>query len=375
MIRTFERVMRDFVNTARTCIQSSFAAHEVNMSDGQCAEVAQAAELLREGNPAAAIKCLETIETLDLDGHLLMAEALWTMAGPSGTRASLVHYEAAEKAAGSEISKQAAVALGHGWALLQLKDPAAEKKLKSARALAEKDGNAAAVQFVDSLLEQADSATDMSSRESTWAAFVNASLSEQAVLFLCGNIKEPGDERSALGVMKLKAAGVKALKAVSVNESGPDLPGGLQTLSSLGIELPQLYLNRVPVEGWLDLDEAELRDLLIRGGVEMNEKEPCHGVFSDGLADWQVHLVELVSKLGTGNWDSKTKELMENFSDAPQTAEALEQSWNELAPVVKEKLESQPEMPCGHSCNSCPTQHDCQLHDAVGHVRDIEDLA
>ncbi|CAK9086123.1 Uncharacterized protein SCF082_LOCUS40752 [Durusdinium trenchii] len=349
------------------------------MSDGQCLEVVQAAQLLSEGKPAAAIECLEAINTLDLDGHLLMAEALWTMAGPGGTRESLVHYQAAEAAAGSDISKRAAVALGHGWALMQLKDPSARKKLDLARTLAQQDGNAAAIQFVDGLLnnENADS-SDVSSIESTWAAFVAASLGDQqglnAILFMRGSIKEPEDERSALGVMKLKSAGVKAVKAVNVNESGPDLPGGLQTLSSLAVALPQLYLNGVLVESWLELDEAEFRDLLVRGGAEMNEMEPCHGVFSDGLEDWQIHLVELVSKLGSGDWDSKAKELS-SFEAAPKSAEALEQAWEHLAPKVKERLEAQPEMPCGHSCNTCPTKHDCQLHDAVGHVRDIEDLA
>ncbi|CAK9023635.1 unnamed protein product [Durusdinium trenchii] len=314
------------------------------MSDGQCLEVVQAAQLLSEGKPAAAIECLEAINTLDLDGHLLMAEALWTMAGPGGTRESLVHYQAAEAAAGSDISKRAAVALGHGWALMQLKDPSARKKLDLARTLAQQDGNAAAIQFVDGLLnnENADS-SDVSSIESTWAAFVAASLGDQqglnAILFMRGSIKEPEDERSALGVMKLKSAGVKAVKAVNVNESGPDLPGGLQTLSSLAVALPQLYLNGVLVESWLELDEAEFRDLLVRGGAEMNEME------------------------------------LSSFEAAPKSAEALEQAWEHLAPKVKERLEAQPEMPCGHSCNTCPTKHDCQLHDAVGHVRDIEDLA
>lgn len=57
-------------------------------------------------------------------------------------------------------------------------------------------------------------------------------------------------------------------------------------------------------------------------------------------------------------------------------AAALEAAWKRLAPLVREKLEKQTEMPCGHSCATCPTRHDCQLHDAVdgGGLRDMEDL-
>ena len=344
--------------------------------------VRQAAQLLSSGNPAAAIECLNG-KTLNLDGHLLMAEALWTRAGPGGTRESLKHYEAAELAAGadvSNVSKQAAVALGHGWALLQLKDPNAHGKLAFARDLAQKDGNSAAIDFVDSLLENAEQVeqADSSTEEATWAAFVKAYVtSDQPVVFMCGSIHEPLDEASASGVARLKEAGVKAVKSVNVSETGPELPGGLQTLSSLSVKLPQLYLKGALVENWMKLDTKDLRSLLADAGANLRseESEPCHGVFSDGLENWQIRLIDLISKRGLGDWDSKAKELQPDFPESPKTGSELEEAWNHLAPLVKDKLEEQQEMPCGHSCNTCPTKHDCQLHDAVGSVRDIEDLA
>ena len=342
-------------------------------------KVRQAAQLLSSGNPAAAIECLNG-KTLNLDGHLLMAEALWTQAGPGGTRESLKHYEAAELAAGadvSNVSKQAAVALGHGWALLQLKDPNAHGKLAFARDLAQKDGNSAAIDFVDSLLENAEQVeqADSSTEEATWAAFVKAYVtSDQPVVFMCGSIHEPLDEASASGVARLKEAGVKAVKSVNVSETGPELPGGLQTLSSLSVKLPQLYLKGALVENWMKLDTKDLRSLLADAGANLRseESEPCHGVFSDGLENWQIRLIDLISKRGLGDWDSKAKELQPDFPESPKTGSELEEAWNHLAPLVKDKLEEQQEMPCGHSCNTCPTKHDCQLHDAVGSVRDIE---
>lgn len=339
--------------------------------------VRQAAQLLSSGNPAAAIECLEG-KALNLDGHLLMAEALWTQAGPGGTRESLKHYEAAELAAGADVSKQAAVALGHGWALLQLKDPNAHRKLASARDLAQKDGNSAAIDFVNSLLENAERADSFTTEETTWAAFVKAYVtSDQPVVFMCGSIHEPLDEASASGVAKLKEAGVKSVKSVNVSETGPELPGGLQTLSSLSVKLPQLYLKGALVENWMNLDTKDLRKLLADAGANLRseESEPCHGVFSDGLEGWQIRLIDLISKTGLGDWDSKAKELQTDFPESPKTGSELEETWNDLAPLVKDKLEEQQEMPCGHSCNTCPTKHDCQLHDAVGSVRDIEDLA
>ncbi|CAE7207586.1 unnamed protein product [Symbiodinium natans] len=348
-------------------------------------ELASAQNLLSEGDAQAAVECLERVSKssgLGLDGHLLMAEALWTRAGPGGTEAALPHYEAALTLAGSDVSKKATVSLGYGFALLQLKHlPRARQELLKARSLAEEDGNAAAAQFVDSLLQNTESteaATLDDAAKATWLAFAGAYANdERPVLFMRGTIHEPLDAASAHGVEKLRASGAKSMKVVDLSETGPDLPGGLQTLADVGIELPQLYLKGAAVEHWMGLETGELRRRLEDSGVAMKDpdSEPCHGTFSDGLADWEVALVEMISVSGPGDWEEKAKALTKKgFEDAPKTAGLLEEAWQKLAPSIKTKLESQPEMPCGHSCNTCPTKHDCQLHDAVGHVRDIEDL-
>eukprot|EP00931_Biecheleriopsis_adriatica_P109044 TRINITY_DN83315_c0_g1_i1.p1 TRINITY_DN83315_c0_g1~~TRINITY_DN83315_c0_g1_i1.p1 ORF type:complete len:368 (-),score=115.77 TRINITY_DN83315_c0_g1_i1:43-1110(-) len=345
-------------------------------------------QLLQEGQAAAAVELLKEAAaagSLDLDGHLLLAEALWQQAGPAGSREALDHYEAARDLAraAADTSKEATVCLGHGFALLQLKEAVeARVKLLRAQELAEADGNAGAVQFIASLLKQAEaSMSPAEAATATWQSWAEAYCSsiKRPILFMRGSVKQPLDEGSARGVAKLKEAGVHSMKVVDVYESSVDLPAGLQTYADIAIEFPQLYLKAAPVKQWLELPVSELRSLLEKSGVVMKEGgeegEACHGAFSEGLEPWEVALVELVSKEGAGAWQAKAETLAKReLAGAPSSAEALEAEWTRLAPLVKEKLEVQPEMPCGHSCNTCPTKHDCQLHDAVGHVRDIEDL-
>ena len=155
--------------------------------------IPSAQRFLSEGNAQAAVDCLEKISQssgLDLDGHLLMAEALWTQAGPGGTEAALPHYEeaAALAGAGSDVSKKATVSLGHGFALLQLKHFAkARSELLRARSLAEEDGNPAAAQFVDSLLRNTEAAQTDDAFKSTWLAFADAYTDgTKPVLFMRG---------------------------------------------------------------------------------------------------------------------------------------------------------------------------------------------
>eukprot|EP00928_Gymnodinium_smaydae_P082336 TRINITY_DN65697_c0_g1_i1.p1 TRINITY_DN65697_c0_g1~~TRINITY_DN65697_c0_g1_i1.p1 ORF type:complete len:353 (+),score=59.59 TRINITY_DN65697_c0_g1_i1:79-1137(+) len=337
---------------------------------------------LKLGDAAGAVQHLRDAEKgpngLTLEGHLLMAEALWQQAGPSGTDEALPHYEAAQTLAreAQDPSKESMVCLGHGFALLQLGNASsAHAQLSRAHQLSEASGNAPAANFVAGLLKQCEDATSPEDRaRAAWDLFAKAYTADlKPILFM-----RPGDEKSASGVSKLKAAGAKGIMLFDVSRSSDDVPDGLPTLSDGAVVFPQLFLKGACVEEWMEMPTDELRKLLSDNGVELGEpqKEDCHGVFSEGLAPWEVALVELVSKSGASDWKEKCATLREReFGDAPATAEELEEAWGRLAPLVRSKLEEQPEMPCGHSCNTCPTQHDCQLHDAVGHTRDIEDLA
>lgn len=365
---------------------------------------------LTEGNAAAAVKHLEEAVLVaggdTVDARLLLAEALWQETGGKGTDRALRHYERAGElaAAASDTSKQAMVALGHGFALMQLGlGGAAVEVLGRAKGFAAKDGNPQAVLFVERLLEQAQSlpaegapspADGERSIRSTWRHFAEAKAAgKAAVLFMRGTLAHPLDESSQRGVTKLRAAGCAKLLVVDVCDPGADVPEGLQAISSsTHLVFPQLFISGEECQAWLEPELAAeaLRERLGQAGVELGEphEEPCHGTgaFADGLQPLETALVQLVSQHGTTDWALLAEKLRGQGHEeqllasagqhVPDAAAAVELVWEKLAPIVKEKLESQPEMPCGHSCNTCPTRHDCLLHDAVGDApRDIEDLA
>lgn len=330
-----------------------------------------------------------------MDARLVLAEALWQSAGSGGTDKALPHYEAAAAlaAAAGDTSKEAMVALGHGFALTQLRRLAAARdRLEHARKLAEIDGNAGAVQFVERLLQQTQSqeaagpGDEAEATLATWRHFAEALATDKpAVLFMRGTLAAPLDEASLQGATKLRAAGCVGIEVVDVCDPGKDVPEGLQAISdSAHLRFPQLFVAGADVPGWLDLPPDALRQRLSEAGVALGEapEEPCHGAaaFAEGLEAWEVALVELVSQDGAGQWASLAEKLRARIGADGERGgglgpEAVEAAWQRLAPVVKQKLETQLEMPCGHSCSTCPTRHDCQLHDAVGGARDIEDLA
>jgi glutaredoxin-related protein len=353
-------------------------------------------QCLKQGDAAGAVRHLtgalkrpggETVDT-----HLVLAEALWQEAGAKGTLRALPHYEAAAAlaAAAGDATKESMVCIGHGFALNQLGETAAARsRFLHARSLAEKDGNADGVRFIERMMEQvggAESADGTEAVQTTWRSFAEAMANgKPAVLFLCGTLAAPADERSQRGVTKLRAAGCTRLDILDVCDPGAGVPDGLQGIAqSSQLVFPQLYLRGAQLESWLELAPERLRELLEEAGAPLGEPhvEPCHGTaaFADGLEPWEVALVQLVSERGAGNWEGalshlREKGLLTGELEAMDVA-SIEIQWERLAPLVREKLEKQPEMPCGHSCNTCPTRHDCQLHDAVGDKsRDIEDLA
>lgn len=335
------------------------------------------AELAREGGAS-------------VDVHLLLAEALWQQGGASGTDKALPHYEAAAALAhaAGDAMKEGMIALGHGFALSKLGRIAeARERLQCAKSLAEADGNKQAAQFAASLLQQVESQADENeaageSMRALWRQFAEAiSVGKPAVLFLRGSFSKPADDTSFRGVSRLREAGCQDIEFISVDSPGNGVPEGLQSVAdSVHLQFPQLFVAGAALDGWLELAVEQLREHLKAAGLALGEpgaKEPCHGTaaFSEGLEPWEVALTEMVSKDGDGKWAEKAAELAKRGLGDAFDAKAIEDAWQRLAPIIKEKLETQPEMPCGHSCNTCPTRHDCQLHDAVGGAKDIEDLA
>ena len=97
-----------------------------------------------------------------------------------------------------------------------------------------------------------------------------------------------------------------------------------------------------------------------------------HNQVWDGVLNEEMQaLVELVAKTGLGAWDDKHRALAERLGPRAETRTAaeLEAKWTEIAPAVEAKLREQPSMPCGNTCGTCPTKHDCHLEG----IFDMED--
>ena len=103
------------------------------------------------------------------------------------------------------------------------------------------------------------------------------------------------------------------------------------------------------------------------------EVKHCEGGFAD-LSPLDAALVEIIAKEGVGDWKTKAAVLRKRegkFGSAEVSASGLKERWSALAPKVATKLAKNPEMPCGHTCGTCPERDACKLHDAL---EDMEDL-
>jgi len=99
---------------------------------------------------------------------------------------------------------------------------------------------------------------------------------------------------------------------------------------------------------------------------------PCEGGLPEGASELEKELVALISRDGAGAWEAKAASLR---SKAPPGSEldaaSVKKMWQELKPKIHKVVEADEPMACGHSCSTCPTRHDCQVHTAL---KDIEDL-
>jgi len=102
---------------------------------------------------------------------------------------------------------------------------------------------------------------------------------------------------------------------------------------------------------------------------------PCEGGLPEGASVLERELVALVARDGAGSWESKAAELrakesLKDYGDDISRG-SLETLWRKLKPKLQKVIGADEQMSCGHSCSTCPTRKDCQVHDSL---KDIEDM-
>jgi hypothetical protein len=124
-------------------------------------------------------------------------------------------------------------------------------------------------------------------------------------------------------------------------------------------------------------DEGKLELAAKEGGCCGGAKKaaPCgtEGMESLGLDAEGAALVALVAKQGSGSTEEDWEVMAETLNDGksdPKSGEDWRLKWVAIAPGVQAKLAQDPDMPCGHTCSTCPTKDECHLHEAV----DMEDM-
>jgi hypothetical protein len=91
----------------------------------------------------------------------------------------------------------------------------------------------------------------------------------------------------------------------------------------------------------------------------------------DGILDEEMKvMLELVASDGVGDWERKREILKSRLGPHVSSIHELASKWEIAAPLVKAKLMEKPEMPCGHSCATCPTRATCHLEEML----DMEDF-
>jgi len=102
---------------------------------------------------------------------------------------------------------------------------------------------------------------------------------------------------------------------------------------------------------------------------------PCEGGLPGDASVLEKELVALVARDGAGSWKSKAAELRmkESLKDHAENIStmSLQLLWQKLKPKLQKVIGADEQMSCGHSCSTCPTRKDCQVHDSL---KDIEDV-
>eukprot|EP00755_Sulcionema_specki_P023873 Sspe_Gene.79932::Locus_50238_Transcript_1_1_Confidence_1.000_Length_907::g.79932::m.79932 len=253
----------------------------------------------------------------DVQAHVTEAEYKWRDGDRQG---ALLEWEAALERACGDSAVEGIVLVGKGYALL----------MQASNNDGDRDLFAEAVECFEKARESASDSQQ---------AFLDNLLS-RAREGLSRN-----DIPSSIGRVEtvLAAAGIAMERDPSLKIHGGALPDGS-------------FLN----EG-LIAAQCESQKTCVGGG----------GASTLGLTPEEQAIVELVAKDGAEGWEDKAAELSRKFH-REFLAGAVEQEWHRIAPAVKEILSTNPEMPCGHTCGTCPTRSSCHLHDEL---QDVEDLA
>jgi len=124
----------------------------------------------------------------------------------------------------------------------------------------------------------------------------------------------------------------------------------------------------------ITLKEFLERFIAIAGKVERSVDAkpcaaPCEGGLPGDASELEKELVALISKEGANSWDSKAATLQTKGFEV--TASTLKSTWQNIAPKIKKTVDADQPMACGHSCSTCPTKDECQVH---GALKDIEDM-
>ena len=102
------------------------------------------------------------------------------------------------------------------------------------------------------------------------------------------------------------------------------------------------------------------------GDGEGAAESHCQSHQLEGFNELENKLIVHVAEHGVdGSWAELAEEV-----EVPESS--LRATWERIAPNVQATLETQPDMPCGHTCNTCPTKDTCKLHDVLD---DLENIA
>lgn len=164
-------------------------------------------------------------------------------------------------------------------------------------------------------------------------------------------------------------------------ETSPMLEGRcLRELSQLLFELPPEHMDRAAMDRATEarrtskrlIAEAEAQ-LAALQAIHDLESKPCDVVPEEfGFKPAEQTLVRLVAQSGVSDWNSIAAKMSE--ADDTWSATKVQELWTMIVePRVREMLESNPTMGCGHSCSDCPTKDTCRLHDSL-ELPDVEDL-